>query len=314
MSGEPDLFAGRGFTAHEHLEDFNLVNMNGRLYDPVVSRFLSPDPIVQAPDFTQGFNRYSYCLNNPLKYNDPNGEFWWLLPVVWIGNYAINWLDNTINKGMSPKEVFQQTPITAGINFSPSTQTFSHPQIEAYQAAQHQEVVAQQLNEFEASMSGFGRNMGEWFSNHFIAETEFRIDQGIQFQIQGKVLGLKVGLSGEKETEPIAQLNWGYSGAFYGYEYAFDNPSYGYGGIIDPIRTGWSAALIGGASQSYYPHPNIFKVGPLKSEAIHYGLFNITKTYGYDGRVLEKQYTFDFGIDIALFLGISTQLRIGYKQ
>jgi uncharacterized protein RhaS with RHS repeats len=49
--------------------------MNARLYDPALGRFLSPDPYVQAPDFSQAFNRYSYCLNNPLKYTDPNGEF-----------------------------------------------------------------------------------------------------------------------------------------------------------------------------------------------------------------------------------------------
>ena len=48
--------------------------MNGRLYDPVVGRFLSPDNYVQLPDFTQNFNRYSYALNNPLKYTDPDGE------------------------------------------------------------------------------------------------------------------------------------------------------------------------------------------------------------------------------------------------
>lgn len=49
--------------------------MNARLYDPVLGRFLSPDPFVQMPDFTQNFNRYSYCLNNPLVYVDENGEF-----------------------------------------------------------------------------------------------------------------------------------------------------------------------------------------------------------------------------------------------
>ena len=74
LSGEPTLLAGRGFTGHEHLEDFALINMNGRLYDPVVGRFLSPDPYVQMPDFTQNFNRYSYALNNPLVYTDPSGE------------------------------------------------------------------------------------------------------------------------------------------------------------------------------------------------------------------------------------------------
>jgi RHS repeat-associated protein len=79
LSGEPDLLAGRGFTSHEWLPWFNLYNMNGRLYDPVVGRFLSADNYVQMADFTQSFNRYSYCLNNPLKFTDPSGEKvkWW---------------------------------------------------------------------------------------------------------------------------------------------------------------------------------------------------------------------------------------------
>lgn len=73
LSGEPALFADRGFTGHEWLPWFNLYNMNGRLYDPVVGRFLSPDPIIADQTNTQEYNRYSYCLNNPLKYTDPSG-------------------------------------------------------------------------------------------------------------------------------------------------------------------------------------------------------------------------------------------------
>lgn len=72
---EPALFLGRGYTGHEHLQQFGLINMNARLYDPALGRFLSPDPYIQSPDFTQNFNRYSYVLNNPLKYTDENGEF-----------------------------------------------------------------------------------------------------------------------------------------------------------------------------------------------------------------------------------------------
>lgn len=72
---QPELLLGRGYTGHEHLPWFGLINMNARLYDPALGRFLSPDPIVQAPDDTQNFNRYSYCINNPLKYTDTNGEF-----------------------------------------------------------------------------------------------------------------------------------------------------------------------------------------------------------------------------------------------
>ena len=49
--------------------------MNGRVYDPRLGRFLSPDPYVQAPGYSQSFNRYSYVWNNPLKYTDPDGEW-----------------------------------------------------------------------------------------------------------------------------------------------------------------------------------------------------------------------------------------------
>lgn len=73
------LFDGRGYTGHEHLMWFDLINMNGRLYDPLIARFLSPDNFVQAPDLSQAFNRYSYCLNNPLVYTDPDGEFIWTI-------------------------------------------------------------------------------------------------------------------------------------------------------------------------------------------------------------------------------------------
>ncbi len=62
-----------GFTGHEHWDNFALINMKGRLYDPVVGRFLSPDPVVQNTEYGPNYNPYSYCLNNPLKYIDPSG-------------------------------------------------------------------------------------------------------------------------------------------------------------------------------------------------------------------------------------------------
>jgi len=91
----------RGFTGHEHLPEFNLINMNGRMYDPTLGRFLSPDPFVQAPDFSQNFNRYSYCFNNPLKYTDPSGEWtgWDDLAAILIGG-SINLITNW-HKGMT---------------------------------------------------------------------------------------------------------------------------------------------------------------------------------------------------------------------
>lgn len=93
---EPSLFLGRGYTGHEHLIAFGLINMNARLYDPVIGRFLSPDPQLQNPYFTQNYNRYSYCLNNPLKYNDPNGEF-----IFGIFNFVKDLFVNTFIKSWS---------------------------------------------------------------------------------------------------------------------------------------------------------------------------------------------------------------------
>ena len=64
----------RGFTNHEHLDGVGLVHMNGRVYEPSLGRFLSPDPWVQEPYNTQSYNRYSYLFNNALSSVDPSGE------------------------------------------------------------------------------------------------------------------------------------------------------------------------------------------------------------------------------------------------
>ena len=64
----------RGFTGHEHLDAVGLIHMNGRVYDPALGRFISPDPWIQDPKNSQSFNRYSYVWNNPLRYTDPTGE------------------------------------------------------------------------------------------------------------------------------------------------------------------------------------------------------------------------------------------------
>ncbi|MDQ7048348.1 MAG: RHS repeat-associated core domain-containing protein [Enterobacterales bacterium] len=63
----------RGFTDHEHLDDAQLIHMNGRVYDYNLGRFLSVDPFIQAPGNSQSMNPYSYIMNNPLAGTDPSG-------------------------------------------------------------------------------------------------------------------------------------------------------------------------------------------------------------------------------------------------
>lgn len=93
----------RGYTGHEYLPQFSLIHMNGRLYDPYLGRMLSPDNLVHTDFGTQGYNRYSYAANNPLKYTDPSGEIVWapiIAFAIWNGalNLAVN-MQNVNNFG-----------------------------------------------------------------------------------------------------------------------------------------------------------------------------------------------------------------------
>ncbi|MDD4860838.1 MAG: toxin TcdB middle/N-terminal domain-containing protein, partial [Smithellaceae bacterium] len=64
------------FTSKE-LDATGLYFYSARYYDPEIGRFVTPDTIVQAPYDPQSLNRYSYCRNNPVKYVDPSGHFFW---------------------------------------------------------------------------------------------------------------------------------------------------------------------------------------------------------------------------------------------
>jgi RHS repeat-associated protein len=63
----------RGFTDHEHLDDWQLIHMNGRGYDYNLGRFWSVDPFIQDPGNSQSINAYAYIMNNPLSGTDPTG-------------------------------------------------------------------------------------------------------------------------------------------------------------------------------------------------------------------------------------------------
>jgi len=94
----------RGFTMHEHLDAFGIINMNGRVYDPLTGIFFSPDPYVQAHGDWLNYNRYSYVWNNPLLYVDPSGEFveWIALAMlVYMGGIQAN-VSHCMGNGTNP--------------------------------------------------------------------------------------------------------------------------------------------------------------------------------------------------------------------
>ncbi|WP_437952612.1 RHS repeat-associated core domain-containing protein [Sorangium sp. So ce296] len=62
-----------GFTGHEHDDELGWIDMQGRVYDPSVRRFLTSDPVIPSPLTAQGYNPYAYVLNDPLNLRDPTG-------------------------------------------------------------------------------------------------------------------------------------------------------------------------------------------------------------------------------------------------
>lgn len=63
----------RGYTGHEHLDDVGVIHMNGRIFDPMLARFMQADPLIQSPENLQNYDRYAYCFNAPTTCTDPSG-------------------------------------------------------------------------------------------------------------------------------------------------------------------------------------------------------------------------------------------------
>lgn len=81
------LLIDRGYTGHEYFADVAIIHMNGRLYDPLLRRFLNADENIQDPANTQNYNKYGYVMNNPMIYSDPSGEIlYWIIGSL-VGGY-----------------------------------------------------------------------------------------------------------------------------------------------------------------------------------------------------------------------------------
>ena len=111
--------------------------MNGRVYDSVLGRFLSPDKYVQEGDNSQNYNSYSYCLNNPLKYADPSGNVFVLDDFIAIT--AMGAMMGAMNAAMSDKPIWKgallgaaSTVVTYGIgSIFNGVGTFGHELLRA---------------------------------------------------------------------------------------------------------------------------------------------------------------------------------------
>lgn len=74
--------------------------MNGRLYDPLLRRFLNADENIQDPYNTQIYNKYGYVMNNPLIYNDINGEWFGIDDLIIAGtSFVFGYVSHGIMTG-----------------------------------------------------------------------------------------------------------------------------------------------------------------------------------------------------------------------
>ncbi len=99
----------RGYTDHEHLEDFELIHMNARVYDPATGRFLSADRVVQDMGDSQTYNRYSYCANNPVNATDPTGNRFFDMSDEIMA--AVDWMKQLEDEEKQREEDWAESPI-----------------------------------------------------------------------------------------------------------------------------------------------------------------------------------------------------------
>ncbi|HEY9160513.1 MAG TPA: FG-GAP-like repeat-containing protein [Desulfomonilia bacterium] len=116
------LITNRGFTGHVQLDELGLIHMKGRIYDPNMGRFISPDPFIQAPYNSQSLNRYSYCMNNPLVYIDPMGFLWGISAP---SGFRVNGSSSGISTGSGSSSGTASAPSTEK-NSSSSKDSKSH--------------------------------------------------------------------------------------------------------------------------------------------------------------------------------------------
>lgn len=113
-----NLLIDRGYTSHEHLAGVALIHTNGRLYDPLLRRFLNADENIEDNTNTQNYNKYGYVMNNPLIYSDPSGEFIWTAMAIGavIGGVQ-NGLSSMKNGGSFWEEFWKGAIVGAGSAF-----------------------------------------------------------------------------------------------------------------------------------------------------------------------------------------------------
>jgi RHS repeat-associated protein len=144
----------------QRLDDTGLYYYNARYYDPTIGRFISADPIITRPWDPQSFNRYSYCLNNPLKYIDPSGH------TVEINGWDVEVIDAMLQiVHLLPTEIQQAL-----------AEVINSPEYQAYMAFRNSEEGAAQAAKLEELDETVNIEFGE--TNHPFQDSLTQVNNG----------------------------------------------------------------------------------------------------------------------------------------
>ena len=116
----------RGYTGHEHLAAFGIINMNGRVYDPLTAQFFSPDPFIQAPGDWRNYNRYGYCMNNPTRNTDPSGYIMAQQNTPWSATGDWNFMNSVSGVGGNSALASWDAQHRGSISYEDATRKFKY--------------------------------------------------------------------------------------------------------------------------------------------------------------------------------------------
>ena len=231
------LKASAGYTFHQHYDKLGLINMNrpkgahdntakinhrvgvtfGRVYDPVVGRFLSVDPVVGNPLSAQDYNGYSYCVNNPLKYTDPSGYYTMMNIFEFIktaldSDYGGHWVNNGDGNGSAV--MFNSGDVSqAGVNYNNVHDSWGYTQYPNGATATSSTTFSFNTTRFSIT-SGRGFSLGRRISDAFISNTTYgykAISSCAQEFAESNVGSIKEVNDYWKKVETIADMtfDWG---------------------------------------------------------------------------------------------------------
>ncbi len=171
----------RGYTGHENVDGMGIIHMNGRIYDPLLARFVQADPTLQFPEYTQGYNRYAYVLNNPMTYTDPSGYF-----VKWMMKKTGTW---DLLRAIASVPILDAM-VTIGLNFIPGCQGWcSAMYVAAFQAAKTYAVTGSFGAGLRAGAISLATPGGAGFDNAALNFVVDGINGGIFSVLQGGKFG-----------------------------------------------------------------------------------------------------------------------------